>query len=328
MTVPNDAGKAETLSRPTSSASVGAGGLSSMGTPDPGPRSRSTGSKRGGKSKRGKGKKGKSKRMNATVEPGEYLTASGKVVRLDESTRVPMAEGKRKQIRAVTTIVFFSIVLAVVALAVVGIIAMMGGEGGPGGRGAAATYDPAANPYTLSFANVAGLPLTDQTVVVIEASEFSAEWMAQAADVIKAGLEKKASSAEVSLIGAGATKPIQFDGGVLRKLPIDSAKLGPWFNKLTLEGEADFDAAIKAAIEAKPQTLILVVGYADMSNVEAWEKLVAGQEGLVVHTVLIGNSSPELQGWMNSREGSEFVVLSVDDINALKEMAKDEAEEE
>ena len=50
MTVPSDAGKAESLTRPTSSTSVGAGGMDSMGIPDPGPGRGS----RGGKSKRGK----------------------------------------------------------------------------------------------------------------------------------------------------------------------------------------------------------------------------------------------------------------------------------
>jgi len=325
MTVPNDASKAETLSRPSSSASVGAGGLSSMGTPDPGPRPRSS-SKRG-KSKKGKAKKGK--RISTTIEAGEYRTASGKVVRFDETTRVPMAEGKRKQIRAVTTIVFFSVVLAVVALAVVGIIAMMGGPGGPGGGpGGAAVFDPAKNPYELEFANVAGLPISGDVVLVVEASEYSGEWMSQAKDIIQDGLTKPGKDVTVSFVASTDAKPRAFARSPIGLKSIDSPKLGKWFDELPAKGEADVTAGIKAALQGTPGTLILVIGYADTSDVEAWEKLVSAKEDLVVHTFVVGSDSAELQGWMSSRDGSEVVVLSASDIEALKEMAGDGTDEE
>ena len=320
MTVPSDAGKAETLSRPSSSASVGAGGLSSMGTPDPGPRRRSGG-------KRGKAKKGR--RISTTIEAGEYRTSSGKVIRLEETTRVPMAEGKRKQIRAATTIVFFSIVLAVVALAVVGIVAMMGGPDGPGGGpGGGIEFDPAKNPYELEFANVAGLPLSGDVVLVVEASEYSGEWMPQAADIIKDGLAKPGKDVTVSLIASTDAKPRAFARNPVGLKSIDPAKLGKWFDELPAKGEADVAAGIKAALEGSAGTLILVIGYADTTDVEAWDALVAGKEDLVVHTFVVGNDSAELQGWMGSREGSEAVVLSGSDIEALKEMAGDSSDEE
>ena len=322
MTVPSDAGKAESLTRPTSSASVGSGGLSSMGVPDPGRRRGS----RASKSKKGKGKKGKGRPISTAIEAGEYRTASGKVIRVDETTRVPMAESKRKKIRAATAIVFFSIVAAVVAIAVVGIVAIMGGPGGPGGTGGAAEYDAAANPYTLEFGNVMGLPVAGRTVVVIEASEYSGEWTAQVGDMISAGLSQESRGGEVALVGAG-TKPVSFAGGAPRKLPIGASEVTGWFGKLPAEGEADVEAAIKAALQWEPSTLIVVVGYADTANIEAWDALVAGKEGLAVHAVYIGNSSPELQGWMGER-GGEVVVLSAQDIDALKGMAAEAGGEE
>lgn len=323
MTVPSDAGKAESLTRPTSSTRVGAGGLDSMGIPDPGPRR----SSRDSKSSRGKkGKAGKGKRLSTTIEAGEYRTASGKVIRLDEPTRVPMAESKKKQIRMATTAVFFAVVAAVVAVAVVAIVMITGGGSGPGGSGGDVTYDPAANPYTLTYANVMGLPVAGKTVVVVEASEYSEPWSSVVGDVVAAGLSQKSKGGEVTLVGAGG-KPVLFAGGAPRKLPIDADEVRGWFAKLPTSGEADIGAAISNALEWKPDTLVVVVGYADSADIESWNALVAGNEGLQVHAVHIGNSSPELQGWMSERDG-EAVVLSIDQIEYLKEAAAEEPTEE
>ncbi|MGB0767342.1 MAG: hypothetical protein ACPGYV_06495, partial [Phycisphaeraceae bacterium] len=247
----------------------------------------------------------------------------GKVVKLDETTRVPMAESKKKQIRVATTVVFFAVILAVVVAAGVGIIAMMGGPGavGIGGNDGPVAYDPATNPYDMTAANVAGLPLPEgQTTVVIEASEYSADWIAQAKDLIVNGLTKEAGGAEVALIAA-ADKPINLAGGAPRKLPLKAGELNAWFDDLPDTGEADLTAALRTATGGVLQTLILVIGYADTADIEAWDAVVADQDGLTVHTVLIGNDSAEVRGWMASRDGSITVVLLPSEIEALKEMA-------
>lgn len=314
MTVPSDAGKAESLTRPTSSASVGAGGLSSMGVPDPGPRRSS--------SKRGKGKKSKSsksKRISTTVEAGEYQTASGKVIRLEETTRVPMAEGKRKQIRAATTAVFFSIVAMVVIVAVVAIVLITGGPGGSGADDAEVAYDPAANPYVLEFANVMGLPVTGRTVVIVEASEYSEEWAKVVGDMVGAGLAQASEDGEVVLIGAGGS-PVSYGNGSPSELPIAAGDVSGWFGKLPTTGTADVGAAISSALTVAPDTLIVLHGYAEMSDIEAWDKLLADQADLTLHTVHIGNNSLELEGWAGER-GGYAVVLSIDQIEYLKDAA-------
>jgi hypothetical protein len=318
MTVPSDAGKAESLTRPTSSTSLGAGGMSSMGVPDPGP------SRRRPSTKKGKGKKSKAskKRVSTTVEAGEYQTASGKVIRLDETTRVPMAESKKKQIRIATTAVFFAIVAAVVGVAVVAIVMI---TGGPGGDATDVAYDPAANPYTLSYANVMGLPVRGRTVVVIEASQDSAAWTAAVGDMIADGLSRESVGNEAALVGAGSAKPVLLAGGPTRKLPLNESELTRWFAGLPADGEADIAAAIKAALDAEPETLVVVVGDADAADIDAWDAVLKDAEDLRVHAVYIGNSSPELQAWMNER-GGEAVVLSIDQIEYLKEVAEEEAE--
>ena len=208
------------------------------------------------------------------------------------------------------------------------IIAITSGPGGPGGigGGGAVEYDPAANPYTLEFANVMGLPVTDRTVVVIEASEYSAEWMESVGDIVGAGLSQKSSDGEIALIGAGS-QPVNFASGSLGKMPIGAGDVRGWFGKLPATGKADVAAAIIAAMKSEPSTLIVVHGYTEMSDIEAWDKLVAGKEGLSLHVVHIGNSSPELEGWAGER-GGEAVVLSVDQIEYLKDAAAEEAASE
>jgi len=313
MTVPSSAGKAESLTKPTSSASAGSGGMSSMGVADR--TSRRSGP--AGKAKKGRSAKGRS--IGTTIEAGEYRTASGKVVRVDESMRVPMAERKKKQIRVATTAVFFSIVAAVVAVAVVAIVFITGGSGGPGGGSGDISYDPAANPYELPFANVMGLPVTDRTAVVVEASAYSADWAAFVGDMVGAGLSRDSAGGEIALIGAGA-QPVPFGRGSPGSLPIEADKVRGWFEKLPADAESDVAAAIEAALEQDPATLIVVHGYVDASDVVSWDALLEGKDDLKLHVVHIGNSSPELEGWASER-GGEAVVLSIDQIEILKEMA-------
>eukprot|EP00752_Nemacystus_decipiens_P015901 g14209.t1 len=323
MTVPSDAGKAESLIKPSSSASVGSGGMSSMGVPDPkAERSRGSKSKRGGSKKNRSGDKG---RTSSTIEAGEYRTASGKVVRVDQTTRVPMAEGKRKKVRAATATVFFSIVALLVVGAVIGIIAIMGGPGDPGGANNAASFDPAANPYTLDIANVMGVPVSDRTVVVIEASMYSAEWSQIVGDLLGEGLSHEAKGAQVALIGAGDS-PVLFAGGAPSEVPFKAGEVSAWLKKMPTTGEGDVAAAIKKALEWAPKTLILIHGYTELSSIEAWDALVKDQEGLKIHTVHIGDNSPELEGWANEY-GGEGAVWSIAEIEALKELAAETEDE-
>lgn len=315
MTVPSDAGKAESLIQPASSASIGSGGMSSMGVPDSGTR-RSKPTSRAHASRR---KSGKKRRTSTTIEAGEYCTASGKVIKLEKTTRVPMAEGKRKKVRAVTGIIFFSMVATVVVATVIGVIMLAGGREDSAGERGGATFDPSKNPYTLDFANAMGLPVSDRTVVVVEASEFSAAWVEAASDMLSVGLTRPTKGAEVALVGAG-DKPILFAGGPPRPLPISSDEVRTWFDELPAVGGGDVAAAIAKAMAWEPQTLIVVHGDTDMSSLEAWDALVKDKPGMIVHTVHIGTNSPELEGWAGQR-GGEAAVWSVEDIETLKGFA-------
>ncbi len=327
MTVPREAGRAEQLTAP-----VGAGELSDTSAGSMGvgraPRQRAGSRSRGGK----RGKRNRPVR-SATIEAGEYRTASGKVVRVDAPTRVPMAEGKRRQVRIVTTAVFLSVVLGVAVIAVIAVWAMLSSgntSGTPDSSGEAADagppeYDPSLNPYDLEFANIAGLPLDGKVAIVTEATNGESEyWMPQAAELIKSGLRAGGSSAQAVLFAASGGETVGFGSG--RPTPvgkISQGKLDAWFAGLGFADEEKIDraGAIDEALKTRPDMLILIFSGGTDEQVDLWKRLI-GEEDLAVHAVLIDSSSPlAMRQWLTGRDDSEFLTISSRELDAWKEVA-------
>lgn len=327
MTVPSDAGKAESLIRPDTSTSLGSGGLSSMGVPDPSVRHRKP-SARSSSPKQPSRHTRDEQETSTTIEAGEYRTASGKVIQVDANTRVPMAESKRKQVRTATTIGFFSIIAAIVIAVAIGIISIMGigADAGKSNDDRRLTFDPAKNPYTLAFANAMGVPITDRTVVIVEASAYSKDWAEAAGDMLSVGLAQPTKEIETALIGAGDT-PVLFADGVLRKLPIPPSEVRTWFDDLPSAGKGDVAAAMAKALELDPQTLIVIYGEAEMSEIQAWDDSLQDKTDVKVHTVHIGSHCPELEGWA-AEHGGEAATWSVQDIDWLKNDADQSASDD
>lgn len=303
MTVPSDAGQAETLSRPGENQSFDSDAdLGAMSGSVPSRTSTS------------RGKKGKGK-TSERIEPGEYLTASGKVVKLDNTVRVPMAESKKKQIRAVTAIVFFSIVMLGVIAGVVAIILITGGgkDGGDGtGEDQIVQFDPTANPYDLPFANIAGLPLEGKTAIVVEGSEASYDWMLEAGEMVAIGLSKPGTGVSAGLFPGAPSGPKAIDITSLSSL--DGKAIKDWFENMPVEGEPDVAAGIKSALNGAPDMMILIVTKAGQAEIEAWSSLIESSPNLTIHAVLINGVPSDLRDWLSGREGSELVLLSPQDI--------------
>jgi len=331
MTVPSDAGKAERLSRPSAGPSRGEELIRDL--PRPGGASESPRAPRPSKNKAssGKGKKSRPSSASATIEPGEYRTASGKVVRLDASARVPMAGRKKKQIRAATTAIFFAVVLGIVALAVVAIIAMVGGPG-KGGEGEGVeheavtptgpVYDPNANPYKLEFANAAGVPVSGKVAVVIETSNDSSRWLADAADLLVAGLSKGDGSVSVAVF-AGTSKGgnAYQDSELTPAKDLDKQALTSWLTQQPTGLTSDVTDAIQQALKQSPDVLVLVVSNAYDEQVDAWTRLVEGKETLVIHGLMINGNSRQLRNWLRDRKASEALAISTQDIADWREPA-------
>lgn len=329
MTVPRDAGRAEQLSAPEPD-----GGMSDASMPpvrsSGGSRSRPAsrqgkGGKRAGRGRPGTGGSG-------TIQAGEYRTETGRVVHVEAPIRVPMAQSKRKKIRMVTTIVFLSVVLGVVVIAVIALLIMVNSNTGNTGDGTAGTgggtgingqdpaaplpprYDPQANPFTVDFTNIAGLPVKGKIAVIVEASKGdSAFWLGTAGEMITAGLQRKPDAAtSVSFYAATDVQPVVYGDGVPK--PINQLKpteLNNWFSGMTFVNNVNLDAAIKRALNLNPDVLVLVISGGSSSETAQWEKLLSGKDGLVVHAVLIDSVSPRpVQQWLGGRDKSQALSLS------------------
>ena len=331
MTVPRDAGRAERLTAPErgaelSDATIDPADLQEIAAP---PTPRGTGGKRGG---RGRSKK-KDPYAPTTIDAGEYRTASGKVVRVEQAMRVPMAQSKRKQIRMITTIVFMSIVLGIAVIAGVAILIMVSSGSGDGNTDNANSandntppppaYDSAANPFTLNFPNVAGIPIEGRVAIVVEASRGdSSVWLPVAGDMIGTGLSQSdKASTQVALYAAGKGKPATFASGQPTSLPsINKAELTKWFAGLTFDKPVDRTAAIELALKDKPDVLVLVFSGATGKELEAWQKLIEKSPGLAVHAVIIDSlSARPVQDWLRDHKDSVAISLSSSRIKTWKE---------
>lgn len=337
MTVPADAGQAEALSRPGEGAGYDSG-VSSMGRPDPGRRRTSAKKDKASNKRKSKSKsqtksktksKGKAAQETSTIEAGEYRTSSGKVVKVEKTARVPMAQSKKKQIRAATTIVFFGIVFSIVLVAAIVIAVVVSqGRGPSDGWDGPIAYDQSANPYDLGIANVAGLPLSDRTVIVVEASEYSEDWMGSFADVLGNGLSHKPGKrldAETAVIGATSSGPQAFLNGGPADPPLDRNALIGFLNSLPQDGTADMTQAIKLALGLNPDTLILVLGDADDREVQDWSAMV-GSGGPTVHAVMIDQSPIALREWVTGRKGGQALQVGANDFETWKDFADSSSE--
>lgn len=338
MTVPRDAGRAEQLTAPQrgaemSDAAIDPAELQEIAAPRPSPRS--AGKQRG---KRGRSKQGAAQGATSTIDAGEYRTPSGKVVRVEQPMRVPMAQGKRKQIRMITTIVFVSVILSVVVIAAAAIWFMVsdssGGNNQAGANGsenqppAPPTYDASANPYTLKFPNLAGIPVQGKVAIVTEASQGDSEfWMPRASVLIRDGLNQNAdASTQVALYAAQKGKPDAFAQGSTTPLTkLDDGELRKWFDGLAYSKPIDRTAAIEQALQSKPDVLVLVFSGATSKELAAWQELLKSKKDLTVHGVIIDSSSPlTVLGWLRGLESGQAISLST---NQLKEWEQEVAAE-
>lgn len=333
MTVPRDAGRAEQLTAPQRPGSASEGSFGST-MRDVAPRSRTSKQTSRGKKSGKRGRSGKTTKQatESTIQAGEYRTNSGRVVTVETPTRVPMAQSRRKQIRIATTIVFAGVILGIALIAGVGLWIFASGNGGSSSGDQTGTdtpppsYNAQANPYTLKFANIAGIPLDGDVAIVVEATQGdSAFWLPQAGDMILMGLRQKNANAKASFFAATKGAPIVFDDGDATAIhQIDEDKLESWFNEMAYKREVDRLTAIERALKNKPDTLILVFSGAKDADIKAWDKVIAKQKGLTVHAVFIDSSAHlPMQAWLRDREASHGITLSSGKIKDWKETAGD-----
>ncbi|MEM9419550.1 MAG: hypothetical protein AAGA25_10955 [Planctomycetota bacterium] len=341
MTVPQDAAQgaqAEQLSRPDRPDDPS--GMSGLGdaadtAPTPARRERSS-SPRRKKGKRGKpDRRGRKKSPQSTrpparagqaIEQGVYTTASGKTIKIDRTTSVPVARTRRTGVRIATMVVFFSIIGAVVLIGVFAIVWMLKNpKGGPAEDPAANApvveidptqfvYNKSENPYTLDQPNAIGLPLTGTVAIILETGPDNADWNETMAEMIGTGLSRPGSEAKVIILAAGP------DGlRAFRDQPTPPAVATP---QALIEfikdgggaGTGEIREAIQDALGLTPDTLILVVGQAPRTDVSQWEQLLQDHPDTALHGVLVEGYSQAFEDMVYDRNDGHYINLVTDDL--------------
>lgn len=204
--------------------------------------------------------------------PTTYTTASGRTVEVSGAMRIPTARQRRKVVRTTTYAVIITIVLVLVSGSAVGIYLLLQSIDATTRRNTASpdvvdfediyalTYDPVANPLLLKEANVLGLPLLESTAVVLDLSAASEPW---AQDV-------------VAMLASGAAnvkpgRPLQYIVAHESKVEAIAAELRGWESsslgqlrtvaqRLTPQGNPDYVAAVKRALQEEPKQLVMILG--------------------------------------------------------------------
>ncbi|MEM7576791.1 MAG: hypothetical protein AAF328_04875 [Planctomycetota bacterium] len=241
-----------------------------------------------------------------------YRTASGREVKVD-AARVPMAESKRKAIRAATVAVFVAVVGGVLALC--GLAAYMLVTQPTAEEIAAATYvetfsyDDRANPYAIEAPNLLGLPLSNRVALVLDPAEMSGEAWETTSNALIDGLSREAGAVRASvylLDPEGGYRPV-VDREALGSVDVDGVRealreVGDEATGVSLE------PAVARALEYEPEVLIVVTGRS-LRTAEASAVASAVPEGGVrFDALLIDADSFDLED-LARRTGGHYATL-------------------
>lgn len=192
-----------------------------------------------------------------------FVTDAGRVVRVGAQTVIPTAPKKRAVVRATTAALFFAVVALLLAM-MGGAIYVMSREAPPANTEDLALqhfqYNRDVNPTTLEAPNVVGMSLGPKPAVIVDASEQSKPWLAQVNRLIAAGLTRGDSGAQVALMYAVPGDVAVFDGGMQPIGSLSAQRITRFQEGITASGRPALRQAIEAAVEMRPQAIILVIG--------------------------------------------------------------------
>ncbi|MEM6552370.1 MAG: hypothetical protein AAF750_09625 [Planctomycetota bacterium] len=327
MTVPKaTGGQSEQLVRPSAPGESSAASSEPDARPDrpdtPAPRqSRArTDSSRGRASSRSKTNRSKkssrptkSKRSAPPPDREEvYQTASGKKIRIN-AAKVPTAS-LRKTVRITTAGIVILFLAAVVAGVIVFGIYLLSDLGGSNDKpdldqeGVVAVqeesfqYNSTVDPFTLDQPHAVGFPLREHTAVVFDTS-LDAEGKLPALHAMLAhGLANQASPKTLTLIAATANGPNTFLDGPVELADLDPKALDDFLAQHPAQGQRQLDSAIKAAIAAEPDLILLVAFGNPRRHADAITSALF-PTGITTDILLIGGDSVTLERFLEDREG-------------------------
>lgn len=251
------------------------------------------------------------------ADDGVYQTESGRTVRVDTRRGIPTAT-KRRVARLATYAIFGLVTLLIVGMCVAAILVLLNQEPPPSKRAIPVetfTYDPAVNPLTLDKPNALGLPLRQRSVIVVDASDSSSAWLADANAALKAGLTR-AGGSEVEVIYAAAAGPQALFSRTRPLADVTAGSLAALQAKVPVSGTASLVDAAKQAAAADPTHIVLITSQRPTDDETTRLRGAVGDKpDLVFDAVAVGRESVALDDLTKAFSGlGRYTRLSADQL--------------
>ncbi|MFW6335597.1 MAG: hypothetical protein ACOC3G_00505, partial [Phycisphaeraceae bacterium] len=146
------------------------------------------------------------------------------------------------------------------------------------------------NPFTAEDANVLGLPLTPRDAVVFDASASREPWIGLAGENLANALGKLSDGARVAALFAteGGPQWLTPEGELTRAGDLDPSAIEQRANDQRSSGRSDLPAAVDAALAAKPDRILLVVGRTLEDSEDRAIRAALGDASVNVDVILVG----------------------------------------
>lgn len=199
----------------------------------------------------------------ATDENGQetFVTASGKKVMLAVNA-IPVAKVKRKVVRGGVYALAALVMVAVIGGTVAALIAFSNINTAPTDNGTVNVsrrgYDPNVNPFQSAAANFLGLPLTTETVILVDASSYSRQWLGSVIEAATRTVRYDDPATRIRFVfqTGGSAESYPETPTSLSGFP--RAEFDDFLYGVRSSGAGEVTAMVQQALTASPQQIIVV----------------------------------------------------------------------
>jgi hypothetical protein len=225
---------------------------------------------------------------------GTYVTESGQKIQITKQTKIPVANKKIKAARY-TTIAVFILIMAVI-LGVAGFVGfkLLNSAFNPPPEAAYIApfeFDKNESPYNRPGINVLGMPLAEESVVILDLSAGSDAWRETVQAALIGGLKRPAGEQVVRFIAANGEG--REATGWLDAADVDAEVIiRKLFSEVLSSGQAKLGPPISDAVDDEVDQIIILSGR-DLSDEQGsvLKAAIKGAEATRVDVVMIEGDS-------------------------------------
>ncbi len=180
------------------------------------------------------------------------------------------------------------------------------------------TFNPETNPYQLESPNLLGLPLSKQTVAVIDASAKSRPWLGLVKDAVMAGTDFDTAAVGLQVVLASQDQPEAAPHTPTALRDLERGALRTFLNSALAFGQADLITALSLALASNPQHVIIVTGQQiSTQQVKQIQGLLRDSYATRFDAVLIGIQSNALVSLADRYDG-QYVAITPQRLDAWR----------